>query len=450
MARILMIITLSLSLLGAAGAAAEELTLDRAVELALANNQTLRAAQYDASAAAWGFGKSISAWLPKVFLDSSWTRPDPETVRDAEQSYESLKRFSPDAQPSIFENNYSTSISLVQPIFNGGAELAAIEAGNINRRGADLTAADTRLQTVLDVKKSYYTVQKTKALLRVARESLTLAQESLKFAKARLEIGAGTDSDVLRWEAEVAGAQGNLAAADNAYAQALMNLARVIGRPIDEKFQLPEMGEDLEPQVLADAEKADLAGAKSTLPLVNHPALGAADASVDLAQVNTWAAAGKFLPNINFTYTYQWPTDDTIWLEGERNWTMGVTVEIPLFQGLGAIMGTGQSYRQEQSAKMKAEAFDQTFFQRAYAALLTLRSARLRVVSARQAVKYAQANLAIVEKRGELGLSSNLEVLDTQILYKRAQSDLIGSISDFFLALAEWEYVTSGNDQAKH
>jgi len=179
------------------------------------------------------------------------------------------------------------------------------------------------------------------------------------------------------------------------------------------------------------------------LSVGGHPAVQAEENNITLAKVNTVQSVGALLPNINFTYNYSWETNDTMAPDEDTAWTMGVSVEIPLFQSFGAISGIGRSCRTTQATRMGAESYERTFLQRTYAAKLDLRAARLRVVSALKAKKHAAANLEIVNNRSELGMATNLELLDAQLSYKNAQSNLIAAISDFNTAMAEWEYVTA-------
>jgi outer membrane protein TolC len=425
---------------------AEDLTLDRAIDLALRQNTALRQADYQAKAADWGVAQAVSVWLPRVSYNTTWSRVDDETYDKAQQSYEALKRLNPSTERSVWENNYSSSITVLQPVFNGGAEAVTIATGALSRDSAQFTFQDTRLQTVLEVKRAYHGALKARALAQVARESQALVLESLRLARARLEIGSATQSDLLRWEAELARAEGTLVEADNAFALAKMALAQLIGGPLDANWTLPDVRTELLEADVQRAEKSDLAGDQTPLGVGAHPAMQAADTTVALAQTQTAGSAGRLLPNINFSYTYSWDTNDTFAPDGDTSWTMGVAIEIPLFQGFGAITGIGQSARQQQAARLGATTAERAFLQRAYAAKMTVRASRLRVQSANKAIASSRANLDIVEKRAELGMAASLEQLDAQLAYLTAKSNLIGAVSDFNIALAEWDYVTSRSD----
>ncbi len=434
-------------LLGAAPAAADELTLEKAIELALAQSRSVQQAAHERSAADWGLARSVSSYLPRVSYNTAWTRIDDETFDAADEMFELTKRLDPDAEPSVFRDSYSSSLSVLQPIFNGGGEYVAIKAAAIGRKNAHLGEQDARMSVVLEVKQAYYGVMTARALMVVTRESLALARESLRLQRARFEVGSATKSDTLRWEAEAAGAEGAVAEAENAHAQALMQLARAIGGPVAKRWELPSFDEDGVMEKIEAARKIEGAGIDDPLSINNHPAMRQTAGGVKLAGVETEAQVGGLLPNVNFFYNYNWATNDTLGPDEDTNWNMGIAVEIPLLQGLGRVTGIGQTVRAKQQARVGVEQFNRSFLQRAYASKLNLRSARLRVASARKGVAASQANLEIVESRATLGMATSLEQLDARLAYLRGRSDLIGAISDFHIALADWEYVSAQTEE---
>jgi outer membrane protein len=430
-------------LLIAAPASAEELTLEKAIEMALAQNRTVQQADYARRAADWGLWQSVSAYLPRVDYNTTWTRLDPDTIDAADAAFEMQKQFAPDAEPSVFEDSYSSGISVIQPIFNGGAEIATIRSGAIGRKNAHLGEQDARLQVVLQVKQAYYGVMTARGLDKVAREALQLAKESLRLVQARYEVGSVTQSDVLRWEAEAASAEGAVAEAENTLAQTRMQLARVIGGAVGRQWELPELDPDNVVMLVGETEGVDAAGVATPVSINDHPLARQTAGQVKLAGVETDSSVTQLLPNVNFFYNYNWLTNDTMGPDEDTSWNLGVNLQIPLFRGFGRATGIGRAARNKHAAQAGYEEFSRTFVQRAYSSKLNLRSARLRVISARKAVKASAANLEIIESRAGLGMVTNLELLDAQIAYLQARSSLIGASSDFYVALADWEYVSA-------
>ncbi len=457
MKRILFLLLVCGLTLWATTALAEELTLDQAVQLALKNNQLLQAAQQDTAAAQWGFRRSISGWLPHASFQWAWEHPDPRTFDRADQGFRatqslggagtgtgtSLTGTGSSAQRTLYRDNYSNQFQIVQPLFNASTEYLAIRSGSINERVARLTELDQALQLTRNVKQAYYAAAQNYALIGVARESLSLAQESLRLSQARVEVGQAAQSEVLRWEAEVANAEGALVGAENTYSQAMMALAHLIGASYDQKYELTALPQNVTPAELATAEQSAGAGAQTPLSVDRHPAVAAARGNIDLAEVEYERTWGSMLPSANFTYTYDWQTDDTPWPHGVRSWTMGVGVSIPIFQGFGAVTGMEQTDHQVSSARLRVEDVKRTLLQQAYAARLNLHAARVQVDSGQKAVKSAAANLDLVKSQMEVGIATLLQLLDAELTRRNAESTLITAMANFHTALADWEYLTA-------
>ncbi len=422
-------------------ALAEELTLENAVKMALENNQLLLAAQESTAAAEWGFRRSISAWLPKASFQWAWSHPDPDTVDQADAAYELQRQYSPSAERSLWEENFTSSIVVTQPLFNGLGEYTSIAAGHTNRWIARYSEADEAHNLVRQVKQAYYAAAKSRALIQVARDSLQLAQESLKLTQARYEIGQAAQNEVLRLEAEVASAEGSVVDAENTYAQAMMALAHLIGQPLEGKYE-PSEPTTVSAESMAAAERAAGAGDDSPLSINTHPAVRAAEGNVELAELEHEATWGSMLPSANLTYSYNWETNNTAMPDEDTSWTLGVSVSLPLFQGFSAVTGTVATSHQVQAARLQVEDYKRTLLQQAYAARLNLRASRLRVISAQKALKSATANVELVHSQLEVGMATNLQVLDAILALRNAESSLLNATADFHSAMADWEYLT--------
>ncbi len=340
------VVLFSLVLLLAAvpAAHAEELSLEKAIALALLQNQSLKQANYQAEASDWSFARSFSAWLPQVTYDENWSRMDQTSYNFAKEESVLSNKFLPGSTPPVYRDSYAKSINIAQPIFNGLGEWVTIDSAYIARSGAHLTGEDARLQLVLSVKEAYYNVLKTRALAGVARESLGLTRESLRLYRSRLEVGMATPSDVLRWEAQEADADGALTLADNNFALAKMQMATLLGGAVEAEYTYPHIDLEITDADMGRVAEATLAGVKTPLPIKAHPAVKAAETQNDLVKQQLVGSVGRLLPRINFLYSYNWwANNDAFQLGAKTDYAMGIGISIPLFQSGGAVSGIGQS-----------------------------------------------------------------------------------------------------------
>ena len=68
---------------------------------------------------------------------------------------------------------------------------------------------------------------------------------------------------------------------------------------------------------------------------------------------------------------------------------------------------------------------------------LKLRGAAKRITSAKKVLEEADENLEIMQNRYEVGLASNLQLIDAQIAHRDANMNFINALYDFLLAEVE-------------
>ena len=435
---------------------ADVLTLEKAVQLALEHSLQIESSLYEKDAAKWGKWEAVSGWLPKVRFDSSVTRMDEDTVdrlniyTDSTRELADLYGFDPDEiEPAAYDNTYSSSLSVIQPVTNGGAEVGAILAARALHAQKRHAYADARSKTVLDTKTAYFNVLKARALLEVANESHRLAQETLRMFDARYSVGEVSRADVLRWEAQAAKAENALLEAGNGLEVAKITLANVLGIDLDVRYELERLPEkaDLDSfrEVLRDADvDRELNAAQMAERFQEHPGIQRMESVVDAAGGNRVIAWSSVLPRLNLAYTYSWETDDDPDLDGQESWTLSLALQMPLFQSLTGAFKIAQARKNYKLAKVGLKSYERGFMQQAYAYRLGLRSAYLRILAAEKERKFADENLKITMSKHELGMASNLQLVDAQLAFNQARSSYIDAMSDFYVAAANWEYLTIG------
>lgn len=420
------------------------ISLNEAVELALKNNAAFLAIGFSSDAAKWGYAQAISGWLPKVYLRSSYTRMDEETVDRANIFYDSIKEqaaiFGIDEsqlRPSAYEDNYQTSIVAVQPITNGGAEWAGIKAALSSKRAQDAEKDLNALELTRSVKKSYFAVLQASAMLEVAGEANKLAEESLKLAQAKFELGQIAKVELLRWQVKKAEAEGSLVEAQNAYMLAKASLAELIGLGMDERFEVEHLPEEI-PQDILDSTASEI---KDFQFSESHPLMRQMSATVDLARSERLVSYSRALPSLNFTYTYSWEMDEDIQLDGFESWTASVLLEVPLFQSGYGFFGIKKSYKSVAAAKSGYLETKRMLMLQIFSAKRNLEAAAKKLETSQKRLEAARETFKLAQESYKVGLASQLELLDAQLVYQGARSDVVNAIAGFLSAKADCEYV---------
>jgi outer membrane protein, heavy metal efflux system len=256
---------LSASALGAQGPLAQ-LTLGEAVSLALRENPTVRAKEFERQSVS---ANEITAGL----------RPNPTAEFRGEQ-------FTPGGSSGAAITQYTLSIG--QPIELGGKRQRRVDSARAATRVTGYELADLRRQTVFQVKKSFTDILIARDTLALAEENLKTLDELERVQRFREEKGDISQLDLLRIQVQRFAFE-----RDALDARQAMRAAKIALRAVT---SLDRVGGDFE--VVGDLTYRDVSYSQTELyrlVMQNRPDIRAAEAArekaradVNLARANAW------------------------------------------------------------------------------------------------------------------------------------------------------------------
>ncbi len=440
---------ITIGVLSAGTAIAQEpLSLDLAVTTALGQNRFLISARHDVSASHWGTLNAVSRFLPKVELSGGVTRIDEQTLARANAAVDFIKAVAgpmgippsmlTDLRPFAYRDTYSTDITIVQPVYNGGAEIAGLAAANATEDRSQSSFADAEQDVIARTKISYFTVLKAQELVGLAREAAERTKRYLEMTQRREALGQRTRTDVLRWEVAYASSQGILITAENGLAMSKIQLNDVMGVELERRFVLEPVGQPDSSVVVASVVLAPV-GSPATPAidpafLADHPAMQVMDANLRLADANVEHSWVNFKPRINAAFQYGWEKNSTLALDGIRPWALALTVSYPLFNGFGDITNLEKARYEYKRTEVQVESFRRGLLMAATSARLSLAAAQQRMQTARKAQEEALDVLNSVTRRYDMGGASNVDLIDVQTALTSAKTDYISAYYDFLIA----------------
>ncbi|MCC7262209.1 MAG: TolC family protein [Candidatus Latescibacteria bacterium] len=444
--------TLSRFLLGAlllgAGAATGQprpLTLDEAVQHALARNRTLDASRSGYQSAAWSLRGAYAGWLPRAEFSSGLTRINQASLRLANAPIDFIKNaaglppeLAANIRPFAYENTYSTSVTLLQPLYNSGLEHLGIRSAGVRRRQSGHQLEDTRQEVVSRVQTGYYQALKAAALLELTREMEQRTASYLETARRKTAAGMKTSAEVLRWEVQLATEQGRAVDAENGLALAKAALNETMGAELEEEYTLVPP---------AEPESADTAAA-APQHLDGHPGLEVAKSLVELRRLELQREGSRFTPQLNLAFSYAWEKDADLALDGTRSWSTSLLFQFPI-NGLRDYAAVQQARADLRQAQVQAEDVERRLRLQAHNAALGLRAAHQRLAIARKAVEQAETNLATTQRRYEQGMAANIELLDAQTAAYQTHTMLINANCDLAIARIELERALGSRSHEK-
>jgi len=393
------------------GPEARAQTLSEALAEAYRTNPDLAAGRAQLRQNDEALGGAVAAWRPRVTLDGSLS------VSRTEQDFSAGGSTEDTLNPS------SLSLTLDQPIWQGGRIGANIDAAEfaVQSRRAALIA--TEQAVFIDVSTAYLNILRDTAVLRLQQNNEERLVQQLEAARDRFQVGEVTRTDVAQAEARlqeaIAGrirAEGALQISREAYRQAVGSLPQSLAAP-DIDYTLPQTSE----------AARDLAGRE-------NPNVVAARFTVAEQRRRVRSVVANILPQLNLQVQGAENRDPSATTDSTTTLSAAVTASIPLYEGGQVAAQIRQQREAESQAMAQLEAQTRLSVNQAASAFEQLLTAQAQIDSFRAQVEAAEIALEGVQEEAAVGSRTTLDILDAEQELLNAQVNLVVAERDEIVA----------------
>ena len=415
---------------GSAGAqeAGGRLTMQEAISLALKQNPTVKESKEKVASAQDQIGVTRAGLLPQLGFAGNYYYGTAFGRTPGFLSATTPSGIS--GFPSSFgtqaSNYYIYRFTLNQLIYDFGKTPGQVAGSKASFQQAGEDLAGTRQQVALDTRTAYYGYLSAQKAQKVAEENVRQNQELLKQAQGFYREGIRAKIDVTKAEANLYDAQAALIKAKNLVEVSRVGLMTVLGlktwpygtvEDILEVEGKPQNLEDLKAQALNQRPEI----------LRNKYQQEGNQAAIKVARAG-------FYPTLNSTASYGWeganyPLPDSWWL--------GVTMNVPLFQGLGTASSLRQAKANLRAAQAGAEVLTLNVAKEVEQSFLEVNAAREVIRATRKAREAAQENLRLAMGRYKTGVGNIIEVTDAQVQFAQADLNYVRALYDYKVAEAK-------------
>ncbi|HSW31499.1 MAG TPA: TolC family protein [Longimicrobiales bacterium] len=452
---------------GTAGAQeSTPLSLDQAARAAIRQNRDVRAARYALEEANKRVKEAWSSVYPSLDWNASYTRNVSPTL-----AFLPAKIFDPTAGPDDYigvqfgaDNQWSSTVSLEQPLFSAGAFLGVGAAGRYKNLQEEMVRGLTQ-GVVTRVRATYYQLLLQQEQMRLITKSVERVRASLAETRSLNAAGLAADYDVLRMEVQLANLEPNLQRVENAVLQAQRQLALELDLPADQRLEvrgsLATMNlDDLGANEEANREVLAFSGFRGEgMEAVDEAVQMAQELRSDLRQLTLTESLRKTemrleqvqaLPRISFFGNYMISAQDNnapnffAKGDGQRAYArnIGVRVSMPIFSGFGRVA----RIEQKRAALRQAETQSDLVGDQARVQVRNLveqtDEALARARAQRMAVGQAQRGYEIASAQYREGLSSQLELTDAEVALRQSEFNYAQAVFDFLIARAQLDQAT--------
>ena len=306
-----------------------KISLADSVQMALANNRTIKQSLADVDAAHEQLHVANRSAGPLLTWD--WT-----AARVGGKAKELLQ------PPSPYKDTYENKATLAMVLFDAGMNAQRKEA-RYGLNAADLTLEQTKQSVRLTATTDYFNILQARNMVQVREETVATLTKHLDDVNAQFRAGTVARADVLASEVELANAQQALTSAKNDYAVAVATLNNVIGLPTDTTLETSdEMRYTAYDLALSDC---------TDYGLVYRADAAAAHYTVKQAAAAVEQAAAANLPTLNAAATRSIAGEHAFKnsMQAKDMWTLGLSATWGIFDNEAT---TAQIHEASASASM--------------------------------------------------------------------------------------------------
>jgi outer membrane protein len=398
------------------------LTLDQAIQIALANQPQLVIARSQVNSSKARVTQAESSFFPQI-----------------EPSYTYSNQTSRINSRSINNESDVTQIQLRQLIFDMGKREESVAQSKKLLRSTEFNLLDTRQRIILNVTNAYLDLLRRRELVKVEQASVERAKTTLEFTKASVEVGTSPRKDILQAQADLDNAQVRLSQAQNSVQIAQVNLKNAMGILTSAVILTPDMPLErpsMQPDTRSAAEYVQIAFEKRPDYKSDLLSIEANRHSVKIANIN----AG-LLVEANLTQGYRFDPD-----RGE-NRTFITTFSYPLFDAGFTRAQVRQAKASLEQSQQQLELTRQDIQLEVEQAYILREEARLRIEASEAALRAARENFEAAREAQKEGAGTILDVITAQTQLVTAETNAVQAIFDFYIADARLKRAIGENDR---
>ncbi len=395
----------------------DTLRINEAIQIALENNYSIRIARNNAEIASNNNSLGNAGFLPTVTADASIN----QSIQD------NRTEFSSDAIPDRNDKGAETTVTTygvdaTWTVFDGLTMFATSDRLQFQ---ADISQIEAQIQvenTLADIVSTYFQVVGQQQAYQVLENTLEVSQERIRIAETKLDLGSGSQYDLLQARADFNADRAALIRAGTGLKQAKVIVNQILANAIGFDFQAQaniELAEPFALQSLLDdalSQNGDLAVLR-----LNE----------SVAQAEMREITGDWFPQINLGGGYRFNRSESSAGFSESSesdgFSYGVTARINLFDGFNKNRRRQNAQAELKNEQLRLEEQEliitgqirQIYEQ--YADALSL------IDLEQENLQYTQQSLEIALERFRLGTINSVELRETQLSLLNAENRLISA-----------------------
>ena len=398
-----------------------QVTLDQALEIALAESNTIKIADMTVEKSGYAQKGSYASLYPNVNISSSYQRTLLKQVMVMDMGGQAMEI------KVGRDNNISASASASMPLVNAPL-WESLKLSALDVELAVEQARSSKVSMISQVKQAFYGVLLAKESLAVMTQVYDNAQANYEKTLNRYQVGKASELEKLRAQVNVMNAEPNVSSAENAVLLATWQLKAVMGLNLDTDIEAVGELNDYTEQLLTPYVSED--------NIENNSSMIQLDIQNRMLESNIRMQKKQYLPTLaaSINYNYSAMGDDELrWFPSSN---AALSLSIPVFDGF-------QKHYNIKQSKITKDILDVQRQDTERQIRIAIRNYNDRIAlcvknytAANSTVEIAEKSYEISEKMYEVGKATLVELNDAQVALEQAQLTQAQAIYNFMVAKA--------------
>jgi len=395
------------------------MSLEKCLQIAIANNPVIKSAISSAEVYQHRIGKAKAGYFPRFNLSNGYSVANAPVISSTD--------------PNVNSFNI-VNIGVSQLLFDFGKTSTNVDIQKTNFSAKEEDLKTEINQTIFNVKEAYFKLLFAFHQQEVMEESVEQFEQLLSQAKSFYEVGSKPKIDVMTAEVNLSNSQLALIKATNIVNIAFASLNNTMGLPESPIYKLKDK--------LRFAEEDYNFKELIQTAYNNRPDFKSAVLKVEASQKGINLAKKDYYPSIGgFSGFSLRNIDDDVSSATDSGWNAGLSLDLPILNGYlvkKKINEATASYDKECS---DAQALKNNLYFQVKQTYMEFIESKKSVPTSEVALKQSKENYDLAKGRYEVGVGNPIELKDAELTYRNAKLAYFNTLYDYNVALAKLENV---------
>ena len=400
------------------------LTLDKAIELALSENPTIKVAEKEIELKEVSKTEAWQNLLPTVSING--TVAYNIKVAEIKTSMGSFKMGMDDS------NTWNGALQVSLPLYAP----AVYETMKLTKEDLQLAVEKSRgskIDLVNQVTKAYYQLMLAQDSYNVLNENYKLAETNFNIVNAMYEQGRVSEYDKISAEVQKNSAWPSVISGKNAVEIAKLQLKVLMGITADVDLIIDDNLKNHEAEMAMATDQE--------IDLTNNSTLRQIDMQGELLNKQRRLLKTSYLPTLALVGSYQYQSmSNTNWEVHNYNWSnassLTLSLSIPIFKASNQTQLKSNKIQQYQLAETRINT-ERMLGMQAQSYIDNMTKSAEQLESNKTAVELAQKGLEISQKRYDVGRGTILELTNSQVSLTNVKLSYNNTIYDYLVAKSD-------------